>query len=106
MRFSIKCPHDRNQSLDYHTQLPDHKPLAKSTVRKMLKMAVVANNQTVNKIHVRLTQAIPGHICPHPIDGGVAEKMRKLNAYYVRVFLADKKRVGFHANRLYALINA
>ena len=107
MKINISCPHDRHPQFNHTVDLPDYKTLARTTIRKMLKLAAVSKVRSIaSKVQVRLVQAIPGHVCPHEIDGPIAQKMAEVDHYYVNVFWRNPRQIGNHARELYRIINS
>ena len=76
--FRRPCPHE-SSSTKCSTTLPDHHPLTREGVIELLNYAKdTTEAQEWAKVTVRLTQAIPGMVCPAPLNGRVANKSTKL----------------------------
>lgn len=91
MRYSVPCAHERGGGL--FGTVSDYHPLTFDELVELLAIAIVADVQTFSSIQVRLGQAIPGMICPHPIDGEVAKRSVVLDSLFVytpRVLLPGK----------------
>ncbi|MEZ0261367.1 MAG: hypothetical protein ACAH80_10180 [Alphaproteobacteria bacterium] len=76
------CAHEMH-GVSTDQTVPDFHPLTYSELKGLVSMAFNGSCRLKAQIQCRLTQAVPGHVCPHPIDGPVAEKMSQLDSTYV-----------------------
>lgn len=63
--------------------VPDFHPLTYTELKGLVSMAFNGSGRLRAQVQCRLTQAIPGNVCPHPIDGPIARKMSELDSTYV-----------------------
>jgi len=81
------CPHDRGECFPADKTVANYKPLSADEVTELLALAKTALEQRdgrgFSKIQVRFGQAIPGMTCPKPINGLVAERLNRLDRYFV-----------------------
>lgn len=99
---SIPCPHDSG-SVPYYKTAPDHHPLTKEEIARLLEEAKDDESQIlVAKVQIRLHQGIPGQVCPREISGPIADKECEINKLFVGNYRkgADPKLV----DQLYEII--
>ena len=84
-KYSIPCPlHETGQVKDSSTVVADYHPLTRTEFDLLIEQTVQEKDvSTIASIQVRLGQAIRGSVCPHEIDGPVAEKHAALDKAFV-----------------------
>lgn len=80
-RFQIPCAH-LTDNIPTSQKVPDYHPLSMDELKELITIAF-NDKSKANDIQCRLVQAIPGHMCPHLIEGPVAKKQNKLEETYV-----------------------
>ena len=83
--WEIPCPHEANPRLLKDVPAPDHHPLDREEVMELLLLAErnLNDGRLLNKIPIRLCQAIPDKVCPEDSDS----KVRKSAATITRLFV-------------------
>lgn len=81
--MKIPCKHETGEVKDSSTTVADFHPLTEDEVGKLLSDSVNASVSVSAGIQVRLNQAIPGMVCPRPVQGKVSDSMSKLDSLYV-----------------------
>lgn len=84
MKHSIPCLHETDQVKDSSTVVADYHPLTRTEFNRLIELVSQEKGAlTLASIQVRLGQAIRGSVCPHEIDGPVAEKHATLDQAFV-----------------------
>jgi hypothetical protein len=76
------CAHE-SHGVSTDQTVPDYHPLTYSELKGLVSLAFNGSGKLHAQVQCRLTQAIEGHECPHPIEGPVAEKMSQLNSTFM-----------------------
>jgi hypothetical protein len=79
--------------------MKDYHPLTEDEVKALLgmvnaepdKRTIHQNTQITAQVQVRLAQAIPGMLCPRPVDGPVAKKLNRLDHVFTGFTKGDTK---------------
>jgi hypothetical protein len=88
---------------DHVVDLPDHHPLTRDEVLKLLELAVTADTKLFNRIQCRLVQGVAGVTCPLQVDGEVADRINRLERIYVS-FRGRPDSLSELADKLYSLM--
>ena len=80
-RVKIPCGHETG-GIPISQTVPDYHPLSWDELKSLIIM-VFNDLGTASDVQFRLGQAIPGHVCPHEIDGPVAKKQVELDQTFV-----------------------
>ena len=75
------CLHEKDH-VPTDQVVPDYHPLSYREMSDLVRLAFNDRSQA-NAVQVRLGQAIEGMVCPHEIDGPVAEKSVRLDSTFV-----------------------
>jgi hypothetical protein len=90
--FAVPCKHEA-AGMPHDGDVPDYEPLTLDQVAALLDAASSAGARgdwrTANRLHVRLSRALPGSTCPRQVDGPVAERETRLGSLFV-----DRYREG------------
>ena len=82
--LKVPCPHEAGL-VSTSKEVPDYYPLSYDEMRGLIKLAFnqEATTQLKTQVQVRLGQAVENMVCPHPIDGPVAQKLANLDRTFV-----------------------
>ena len=98
-RYDLPCPHERTHPAndDDVRQEPNYHPLTRDDLVALLTRAQQTDNTfTAASIQVRLTQAIPGWVCPTPLidDDDPALAVAAQKAVWLDEAFVDHRAAG------------
>lgn len=81
--LNISCLHER-EGVSTDIEVPDYSPLSPGELADLMVIATDSTDFRLrNSIHCRLAKAIPGMVCPRPIEGDIADRSTLINHLYM-----------------------